>query len=164
MTIKHIAHTFILIMLLAVVFIACSRKLNPEIVDTPHRDPTKDYIAFFNYLLQSADSTIEANFVNTILAEGKIKLKNQQLNTQDGKLLFETLDKNGAIVSSNYFPNPLVKNIEYVNDQGNLDRKIIFQPEAEFTVRMQLPYEAKTIVLSLEMVNNKKKELNRQEI
>jgi hypothetical protein len=164
MTKKHITHVFIFIVLLSMVFAACSRKINPDIEDTPPRDPAKSYIAFFNYSLKSADAEVEATLVDIILTEGKIKSKTQLAYSEDGKLIFETLDKNGEIVSSKYYPNPLAKSVEYVNNQGNLERKLIFQSEAEFTIRTQLSYEEKAIVLSLDMGNNKKKELNRQEL
>jgi len=85
-------------------------------------------ILFLNYQI-SRDSTktnYSAQLINTILKDGTIKVDqqhNDQAEINDLELL--VLDRNQQIISHRYIPNPLDKSVEYVNNAGQFERKMI---------------------------------------
>lgn len=106
-------------------------------------------IIFMNFELSSPiNGEITANLVNTIITEGKIKgSKNSAREIKIEDLVCKGLDKNGKVIQSLSYDNPMKKNIEYVNDEGELEKKQITLNETYFSIRMQLNPNTKSIAL-----------------
>ena len=108
-------------------------------------------ILFLNYQI-SRDSTktnYNAQLINMIIKEGNIK-EDQQHNGQaeidDLELL--VLDRNQQTITQNLIPNPLDKSVEYVNDAGQFERKMIHLDSAQFSIRLQIDPGASSILLN----------------
>jgi hypothetical protein len=108
-------------------------------------------ILFLNYQI-SRDSTktnYSAQLINTILKDGTIKVDqqhNDQAEINDLELL--VLDRNQQIISHRYIPNPLDKSVEYVNNAGQFERKMIHLDSAQFSIRLQIEPGASSILLN----------------
>ena len=108
-------------------------------------------ILFLNYQI-SRDSTktnYSAQLINTILKDGTIKVDqqhNEQAEINDLELL--VLDRNQQIISHRYIPNPLDKSVEYVNNAGQFERKMIHLDSAQFSIRLQIEPGASSILLN----------------
>jgi hypothetical protein len=108
-------------------------------------------ILFLNYQI-SRDSTktnYSAQLINMIPKDGTIKVDQQhngQAEIDDLELL--VLDRNQKIISHRYIPNPLDKSVEYVNDAGQFERKMIHLDSAQFSIRLQIEPSASSILLN----------------
>jgi hypothetical protein len=98
----------------------------------------------------TADSSWSAHLVNRVVASGSLK-KDPGSLTRAGKgdLELQVLDRNQQIMTSYYFPNPLDRRVEYVNDTGRLEQKTVSLDSAQFSFRLQVDPGARTTVLNL---------------
>jgi hypothetical protein len=114
-------------------------------------------IMFLDYQLtrDSTKSTYEARLINMIIREGKIKddpNNSGQAEKDDLELL--VLDRNLQTLTHRYIPNPLDKSVEYVNDAGQFERKMIHLDSAQFSIRLQIDPGANSILLNRYTGNN----------
>jgi hypothetical protein len=113
-------------------------------------------IIFMNFeLSKQEDGGIKADLINTIITKGKIKeTQHNEYKGEVGDLLCKSLDRNSKVIQSLHYDNPMLKTIEYVNDEGQLGKKQISLDKAQFTLRMQLNPNTKSISLEQVGTNN----------
>ena len=114
-------------------------------------------ILFLDYQLtrDSATNTYEALLISMIIRKGTIKdaQHNTSLARKDD-LEILVLDRNQQIMTHRYIPNPLDKSVEYVNDAGQFERKMIHLDSAQFNIRLQIDPNASSILLNRYTGNN----------
>jgi len=69
-----------------------------------------------------------------------------------GDFMCIQLDQQSIPIDSLHLKNPLINNVEYVDADGNLGRKIIELDSAELSFRMQL--HSRTTSLSFVIIDN----------
>ncbi len=114
-------------------------------------------IMFLDYQLtrDSTKSTYEARLINMIIREGKIKDDpNNSGQAEKDDLELMVLDRNLQTLTHRYIPNPLDKSVEYVNDAGQFERKMIHLDSAQFSIRLQIDPGASSILLNRYTGNN----------
>jgi len=140
-----------LLCLLALIILSCNP--SKKTIDTflpDNKTGESPKILFLNYIL-SRDSTktiYEAQLISMIIREGTIKADRNQ-SSQSGRNDLEILvqDRNQQIISHHHIPNPLDRSVEYVNDDGQFERKMINLDSAQFSVRLQIEPGASFILL-----------------
>lgn len=116
-------------------------------------------IVFVNYnITKDTDGDIAINLINKIITEGKLK---QDLaykeKTEFGDLKIIQTNSKSKSIQSITIANPLVKNVEYADESGQLNRKIIELESTQFSIRMQMHPLTKYIVI--EQINKPNKRL-----
>ena len=116
-------------------------------------------IVFVNYnITKDTDGDIAINLINKIITEGKLK---QDLaykeKTEFGDLKIIQTNSKSKSIQSITIANPLVKNVEYADESGQLNRKIIELESTQFSIRMQMHPMTKYIVI--EQINKPNKRL-----
>lgn len=115
---------------------------NPE--DSPK-------ILFLNYEItrDSINSTYSAQLINTVAAKGSIKKdRTPPINPETGDLELQVLNAKQQILTILYIANPLDKSVEFVNDAGELQQKMISLETAQFSVRLQVEPGAHSALLT----------------
>lgn len=112
--------------------------------------PIPPKIAFLNYkAYKNPDKSIQVELVNKIITEGSIKKNHQKAHPgKADDFLCVQLDNNSSPVDSLFIPNPLIKDIEYVQTSGELGKKRIQLDSTKFTVRIQINPITKFISLT----------------
>ncbi len=120
---------------------------------------SKPQIIFLNYLLvKNAQGEKSITLINQIKTEGKLKGKPKNIaNTSSGDLEYILLDKDYNSIEKHALKNPLKKTVEFVNDFGNFEKRTLDLDRVEFTIRIQLPPEAKHMKI-IELTNASSKE------
>jgi len=119
--------------------------------------PAASRILFLNYQLSRDDTSnsYDARLINMIIKDGSLKEDRpgrNQAKKDDLEVL--VLDKNQQIMSYQHIPNPLDKSVEYVNDAGQLEQKMVHLDSIQFSVRMQIEPEASIVHLRRYSENN----------
>ena len=133
------------------ILISCSVSKNtgdPSSNESNPKDSPR--ILFLNYEItrDSVNSTYTAQLINKVVAKGS--LKNDRippLQPATGDLELQVLDVNQQIMTTLYIPDPLDKSVEFVNDAGELQQKMISLETAQFSVRIQLEPGAHSTLL-----------------
>lgn len=116
-------------------------------------------IVFLNYsVAKESDGAIKIEFINKIITEGKLKqnLSNKK-NPEFGDLKIIQINSKSKPIQSITVTNPLVKNVEYADESGQLNRKIIELESTQFSIRMQMHPLTKFVVI--EQINKPNKRL-----
>ncbi len=116
-------------------------------------------IVFLNYTItKNSDNEVKIEFINKIITEGKLKqdLSNKK-NPEFGDLKLIQVNAKSKPLQSIILSNPLVKNVEYLDESGGFQRKIIVLESTEFSVRTQLNDQTKFIII--EEINKENKRL-----
>lgn len=140
---------------LIILFMVSAMSCNPP-KNTHHSDPNKNNseespaILFLDYQVSrdSTKSVYNAQLINMILINGTIKdspINTTRAEKDDLELL--VLDNKQQTISQRHIPNPLDRSVEYVNDAGQFERKMIHLDSAQFSVRLQIESNASSIVL-----------------
>lgn len=133
---------------------SCASKKHVTAEDILVKEETKSIpkskIIFLNYLLvKNAQNEKSITLINQIKTEGKLKGKpNNIKNISPGDLEYQFFDENFNPIEKHALKNPLKKTVEFVNDFGNFEKRILDLDRVEFTIRMQLHPETKHIVIS----------------
>ena len=116
-------------------------------------------IIFLNYnITKEAEGAVNIEFINTVITEGKLKEEtSDDKNSKNGDLRLLQVNAKLEPLHSITVSNPLVKNVEYLDESGAFQRKIIDLESAEFSVRTQLNYQTKFIII--EEINKENKPL-----
>lgn len=136
---------------LLILLTSCSTLKKNSISDSVNKvnTVTEPKIIFLNYsIIKKTDNTVKFNLINKILADGKLK-KNSLHTPSKSKndLVCVQLDQNLKPTDSIFIPNPLIKNIEYVESSGLMGRKKIELDSVDFNVRMQLNSNTKFLTI-----------------
>lgn len=148
---KYIVFFFLLIIILS-----CSKKQMPlsDSVQFQMEDD-KNYILFVNYILTNEKGVLKATFINQIVREGKLK-PFQNENNLSGTLAFEQLNGNDELLDQLVLQNPLIKTYEFVDDNGQLNKKEVVLDSAEFSLRTQIIPSARKFILCYQKNNGEK--------
>lgn len=88
--------------------------------------------------------------VSKIITEGQLKEDFESLeNPKKGDFVLLQLDPKGQAHDTIYIANPLIKNIEYVGEEGQLGKKTVNLKSAQLSLRVQLEPPAKEIYIRL---------------
>jgi hypothetical protein len=143
--------------------LACQRTPNSEVASqTFNPKPGQSYVLFLNFRFYHTDKYPKATYENHIIAEGKLKPQSAPPTIRAPYLILQLLNNNQETLKEIPLTNPLIKNVEYVEDSGSLARKTITLEQAELTIRLQLPNETNQIVLWYILGSNERIELNRK--
>ena len=138
-------------------FVSCGSNKNIAIVESSIKSEPK--IIFLNYNIKKvSDESRIVQFVNKKEVNGKLKKTNNTEEGVIGDLICTQLDKNSNTLQHFVIKNPLVKNIEYVNDYQSFKIKQINLDSAQFSVRLQL--KSNTKYISISDFNNTKNHAN----
>lgn len=125
--------------------------VNPEIIiEKP--DKEGDLILFVLYNLTKAESNALPNAIITkkIISAGKLKrgFKSILNSPEPGSYSIYFLNGSMEPIGRYHIPDPLRENIEYVDDHGNMSRKMVYHTEKELVFRTTLPRIAKYLHLT----------------
>ncbi|MGY0391794.1 hypothetical protein ACW5R3_04410 [Bizionia sp. KMM 8389] len=115
-----------------------------------------DSMVFFNYNIKKIpNSSPEINFLNYLTTKGRIKgFHQEKILDKPDNLVCELLDKDLNVIETLYIKNPLNNVIEYVNDDGNLEKKQIILEHTDFSFRM--PYSEVIKYSRIRIITNSK--------
>ena len=147
MTILKLTKTTTLLLLLFVVLSCASKQ---QIISEESKIIPKPKLLFLNYQIsKTTDNKKTIVLINQKTIDGKLKNKTKtELKTSLGDLEYIILDNDFNEIGKNSIKNPLVKIVEFINDLGNFEKRIIDLDSAQFSMRLQLPLNAKYIVIS----------------
>lgn len=114
-------------------------------------------ILFLDYQItrDSISKTYDAQLVSMIIKDGTIKNNQNNIGiAEKDDLEVLVLDRNQQIMTHHHIPNPLDKSVEYVNDAGQFERKMIHLDSTQFSIRLQVESEASSILLNRYTGNN----------
>ena len=140
-----------LLFIIGSVLISCNVSkitTGPASLDTESEDSPKIFFLDYQVKRDSLNTTYTARLINMIVTNGTIKDDRYapiHHGTDDLELI--VLDKNQQILTHRYISNPLDRSVEYVNDTGELGRKMIHLDSAQFSVRLPLEPGASSAVL-----------------
>ncbi len=147
-----------LLLLLIVLAIACKTTKEEPIEET--KVASGPQLLFVNYKItkqEGGDEKVEV--IDKIIAAGKMKVNRNKIPKEENRYFqCVQLDKNKEVLKTDFFANPLLKDIEYVGDDGQLGRKLIEVESVDLSIRIQLDPQAAYI--SLSKVGSPKKELS----
>lgn len=106
-------------------------------------------IVFLNFSIwRDQTEQFHVELINQIVSKGNIKEGlNLYTTPKEGDLKCFALDENKHPISSILVPNPLVKRIEYQQEDGSMTSREIFLDSTEFSIRMQLNEEARYVAI-----------------
>jgi hypothetical protein len=133
------------------ILISCSVSKNTSSPSANESSPDDSpRILFLNYEItrDSVNSTLSAHLINTVLAKGSLKNdRTPPIQPVTGDLELQVLDKDQHILTTLYISNPLDKSVEFVNDTGELQQKMISLETVQFSVRLQADPGASSTIL-----------------
>jgi hypothetical protein len=134
--------------LLFILLIACASK-QPVIINGPEIEEHPKLL-FINYMIsKTAEGEKNIKLINQIITDGNLKKLNKTSDEKSfGDLECTTLDKDLNQIGTHLIKNPLKKIIEYINDLGNFEKKILDLDSAQFSIRLQLQTNVKYIKIS----------------
>lgn len=127
---------------------ACS---SPQNIQDFKTSPTlleegKDYILFINYLIELKNDQPTATYHSHMIKEGKLKPSGIKY-MPDQSFMLQQLNEEAVVLDSINLENPLIKNVEFADENGYLQNKTLYQENASLSLRLQLNLAAKSILL-----------------
>jgi len=102
-------------------------------------------IIFLTYKINRADDGLAVSLLSKKKVEGL--LKSWEKEPTDAFILCKQIDKESNVLNEVSVANPLKRVVEYSDESGMLQKKMVQLDSAEFTVRMQFNVNTKSIVL-----------------
>ena len=114
-------------------------------------------IVFLTYNIKiNKDKETEITFVKHKLVDGKIKgFSTTDKNQTEGDLECAFFDNKKTVLQVVNIENPLKKIVEFVNDSGNLEKRLIALDSTQFVIRA--PYVENTKFLEISEITEDKK-------
>jgi len=142
---KTIRITYLLILLIAL--LSCASKQHIETEEEPII--TQPKLLFLNFEITKLNDIKSVSLINQIKTDGKLKGHTSEDTKGDiGDLEYLILDKDLNQLEKHYIKNPLKKVIEFVNDSGNFEKKMLDLDRSEFSLKLQLKPKAEYIVIN----------------
>ena len=141
-SIYAINFTIIIVILVSMTtFQSCKVSKSPVVTNYSSEENSNPNIIFLSCSLEY--DSIQQSYTMELISKQVIdgKLKNTVVRSEEqekGDFKYRILDQNSQLISQKYMPCPLDKNIEYVNEQGYLQRKDVRLNSAEVFLRLQL--------------------------
>ena len=141
-----------LFMLIMVISMSCNPPKNTLSSD-PNGNKVEETskILFLDYQLtrDSTRTNYNAQLINMIIREGIIKdVMNDKDQAVKDDLELLVLDKYQQTMKRRFIPNPLDRSVEFVNDAGQLEHKMLHLDSVQFSVRLQIEPGASSILLN----------------
>lgn len=97
-------------------------------------------LLFLNYNITKDSSGKKVlSYMNKVIVDGRLKdLSNRQPLYGDGDIKCIQLDKNKVALELTYIKNPLKPIVEYVNDNGELEKRQLELESAQIPIKLQL--------------------------
>ncbi|MFD2551831.1 hypothetical protein ACFSQP_08385 [Bizionia sediminis] len=120
---------------------------NPMYGLVPEKDT--DSMLFLTYYVKHVPETgLSIKHLKTIYAKGRIKDFNQNLSLhKNGNLICTLRNEQQQIITTLYIKNPLIKSVEFVNNTGQLQKRLIEQTNTDFTFRIPVTKEVKFVTM-----------------
>ncbi|SDI11095.1 hypothetical protein [Winogradskyella thalassocola] len=142
---KTIRITYLLTLLIAL--LSCASK--QHIVTEEEPIITQPKLLFLNFEITKLNDIKSVSLINQIKTDGKLKGHTSEESKGDiGDLEYLILDKDLNQLEKHYIKNPLKKVIEFINDSGNFEKKLLDLDRSEFSLRLQLKSKAEYIVIN----------------
>jgi len=142
---KTIRITYLLILLIAL--LSCASK--QHIITEEEPIITQPKLLFLNFEITKLNDIKSVSLINQIKTDGKLKGHTSEDTKGDiGDLEYLILDKDLNQLEKHYIKNPLKKVIEFVNDSGNFEKKMLDLDRSEFSLKLQLKPKAEYIVIN----------------
>jgi hypothetical protein len=122
--------------LLLFLFFSCTKKLVDNQTTITVED-TKEEIFFLNGFISSKLNQFELSRLEVQRVDGKLKINDKNHIVKTGDLEIIQYDQNKKILGKNYITNPLLLELEYVDEADKFARKVQELKEADFTLRFQ---------------------------
>jgi len=130
--------------IMLLVFISCKsyqpKEINEGFVNTESSEP---YIAFYILKAKQNENNISIEVSQTKKVKGKIKgiftsiISKTNFKDKHWLVSFQNVSNNNLIQLQ--IQNPLIEQVEFINDENNLEKKVIHHKEKEFVIR--IPYD-----------------------
>ncbi|WP_179354519.1 hypothetical protein [Winogradskyella vidalii] len=134
-------------LLLFIGLLSCASKQQTQTAESAIEAQPK--LLFLNFEIEKINDKKSVTLINQITTDGQLKgriKKGQKPNLEDLECL--VLDKDYNVIEKHPVNNPLKKIIEFVNDSGNLEKKILDVDRAEFSLKLQLHPHAQYIQIN----------------
>ncbi|WP_179335812.1 hypothetical protein [Winogradskyella costae] len=110
---------------------------------------TQPKLLFLNFEIIKLNDSKSVSLINQITTDGKLKgCANVDLKGDIGDLEYLILDKDLNQLEKHYIKNPLHKIMEFINDSGDFEKKILDLDRSEFSLKLQLKSKAEYIVIN----------------
>ncbi|MBU2928777.1 hypothetical protein [Winogradskyella psychrotolerans] len=134
----------------SLVFIFCLFScVGKKPIITEEQQITPPQLLFLNYKIEKVADTKTVSLINQITTDGKLKAtildKN---NPTTGDLECIILDKDFNSLEKYSIKNPLKKTIEFINDSGEFEKKILDLDNAQFSLKLQLPPHSAFVLIN----------------
>lgn len=137
-----------MLLLLTVLIIGCKTTKELPIAETV--EPSGPQLIFVNYKITKTQNDLEyVEVIDKLIVAGQMKVNRNKIPTINNRY-FQCiqLDHKEEVLHTDYFTNPLLKDVEYVDKEGQLGRKLIEVDSADLSIRLQLDPKARFILLS----------------
>ena len=164
-TIKHTnLITTILVLTILCFFSACGIK--KSMVSPQSSIENEPKIIFLNYnIKKTSNGNKRIQFINKVIADGKLKNTKPNEEGVQGDLVCLQLDKKSNILQRSIVKNPLIKNIEFLDESKSFQRKEIDLDSTQFSIRLQLKPNTKHIsIIDFSTFENQGKTLAKTQI
>ena len=129
-------------------FMACRTAAIDAVVQQNSAISEVPKIAFITYeVSKEVDHKITINLIDVTMAEGNLKPQNDRATSVKGNYEFIQLDQSDNQLDVRIMDNPLIQSVEYVNELGQMERKMMTFTKKEAFIRVQLHPQTKYILL-----------------
>ncbi|MBF8150345.1 hypothetical protein ITJ86_10595 [Winogradskyella sp. F6397] len=146
MKISHfIKHTFALVFIFTL--LSCVGK--KPVITEEQQITTPPKLLFLNYKINQEDTKKTITLINQITTDGKLKIKDAYNKSATiGDLECLILDEDFNTLETYSIKNPLKKTIEFINDSGKFEKKILALDSVQFSLKLQLHPKSKYAVIN----------------
>jgi len=110
-------------------------------------------LLFLNYEIKTSGDKKSISLINQVTTDGRLKQHiNHNSNPDLGDLECVILDKDSLILETYSIKNPLLKIVEYINDSGHFEKKILNLDYAQFSLKLQL--NTKAVYAAIHEINS----------
>jgi len=113
----------------------------------------ENQMIFLTYHFQKSGDNLEITYIKNSIAEGRIKgYTKEKQHDELGNLECTLLDKDYKTLETLFIENPLEKVIEFVNESGDLEKRMIDLEKTDFTFRM--PFQDTVKYVRMQLLSN----------
>ncbi|SDS70883.1 DEAD/DEAH box helicase family protein [Winogradskyella sediminis] len=138
--------TYAIALTLTIGLLSCASTLQaseeePTVLEAPQ-------LLFLNYEMKTYGNKKSISLINQVTTDGRLKQHTDYNPNPDlGDLECVILDKDSNILETYSIKNPLLKIVEYINDSGHFEKKILNLDYAQFSLKLQLNAKAAYAVI-----------------
>ena len=132
-----------ILFIVLLVFLSCKSHQPKEISkDFVNTELTEPYIVFYILKAKKKENKVSIEVSQTKKVKGKIKgvftstISSRNFKDKHWLVNFQNVSNNNLIQLQ--IQNPLIEQVEFINDENNLEKKVIHHKEKEFVIR--IPY------------------------